>query len=112
MLVFTNAVNFFFQNASSHTFMIRFFSYLTHIIPRGVPHLACARLGDLAIFGDLATYSIFKIKMVLHIVTLVINCYVTVAASTQHKVSVNHMRVRMSEKISLQCDVYTAFCEL
>ena len=30
-----------------------------------VPHLACARLGDLAIFGDLATIN----KMVLYIVT-------------------------------------------
>ena len=49
-----NAVNFF-QNASSPTFMLRFFSYYTHIIP-GESHIwLVLGLAIWAIFGDLAT---------------------------------------------------------
>ena len=51
------------------------------------------RFGDFWRFGDLFN---FQDKMVLHIVTQVIKCYVTVVASAKHKISVNHMRVRIS----------------
>ena len=41
-------------------------------------HWACARLSDLALFGDLATYFIFAKTMVMHIVTQEIKINVTI----------------------------------
>ena len=78
--------------------MDRSSSYYIGVIPRRflIWIVLGVAIGDLFSFQD---------KMVLHIVTQVINCYVTVVASTQHKVSVNHLRVRISENIGLQGDV-------
>ena len=59
------------------TFMIGFFSYYKHIIPRWSLHLACARLGDVALFGELVAYFIFAIKLVMYIVTQLIKINVT-----------------------------------
>ena len=59
------------------------------------------RYGDIWRFGDIFH---FNGKMVFHIMTQQIKSYVKIGASTQHKISENHLRVRIS--------VYTAYCEL
>ena len=57
-----NAVNFFFQNATSPTFMIGFFSYYTHIIPRWSCIWLVLGLAIWLFFGDLATDFVFSQK--------------------------------------------------
>ena len=69
-MLFMNAVSklFFKMHLVLHLSTNSFDIFIYHSLY--VLHLACALLGDMAIFGDSATYLIFREKMVLHIRTL------------------------------------------
>ena len=61
-----------------------------------VPYLACARRGDLAIFGALATDSIFKKNRAFYIMTQVSNCDVTIVAQRKRQdMRVPHERAHL-----------------
>ena len=81
-------------------FFLQIWANLVHIWQEsflGDPHLACAQLDNLAIFGDLATY-LFVPKMVIYIVAQVIKVNVALAALAKQEMSENYRRVSISVK--------------
>ena len=86
--------------------------HITHISSLGVLTFglcSALRYGVFWRFGDLFQ---FRQKMVMYIVTQVIMINITIVVSTEHEVSENYPRVRISEITGWQRRVCTAFCRL
>ena len=79
--------------------------HMNHL--KDVPHSACSLRGDVAIFGALATDSIFKKKMVFYIVTQVIDCNVTIVAQRKRQdMRVPHARAHLETQWCVKVRVH------